>query len=119
MQFVTSFVFVWGGILLKKDGSYKTELNALANETGISDKTAVHYFKILFLIYNNGDGLFLKYRDKFFMKYIPASFRAIGLKHRQSIFPGFSTQLFPQDKQHLIHLNNATASFGGNAGIKF
>ena len=119
MQFVTSFVFVWGGILLKKDGSYKTELNALANETGISDKTAVHYFKILFLIYNNGDGLFLKYRDKFFMKYIPASLRAIGLKHRQSIFPGFSTQLFPQDKQHLIHLNNATASFGGNAGIKF
>lgn len=119
MQFVTSFVFVWGGILLKKDGSYKTELNALANETGISDKTAVHYFKILFLIYNNGDGLFLKYRDKFFMKYIPASFRAIGLKHRQSIFPGFSTQLFPQDKQHLIHLNNATASFGCNAGIKF
>lgn len=119
MQFVIRFVFVWGGILLKTNGSIKIELNRLANETGISDETAVHYLKILYLIYNSGDGLFLNNNNRFFMKYIPASLRAIGLKHRQSIFPGFNSQLFLQDIQHLELLNRATASFGGQAGIIF
>lgn len=88
INFITRFIFLWGGAILKTDGNIakSEDFRQIAFETGISENSAIEYLKILFRIYNSGDSLFINNNEIFFMKYIPSAYRALGLIHRKSIF---------------------------------
>lgn len=119
MNFVTTFIFIWGAAFQKIDKSIEFELNKLAQESGISDSSAKTYLKILHLVYQSGDGLFLNIEQRFCMKYIPSAIRALGLIHRRSVFTDYRYELFREDKSNLIILDEVLHKIGGINGLRF
>lgn len=121
INFVSRFIFLWGGIILKdkENGVYK-DLHQIAKETGISDENALEYLKILFRIYQSGSGLFINNNERFFMKYVPSSLRALGLRHRKSVFGAdYDKSLFTQDAANDNLLNESLMEIGGNVNLIF
>src|SRR5699024_4200862 len=96
------------------------DLNHMAIETGISDENALEYLKILYRIYQRGHGLFINNNERFFMKYIPSSLRALGLRHRKSVYGvDYNKSLFVQDATNDHFLNEALEEIGGNVNLIF
>ncbi len=121
INFITRFIYLWGGIILKIDenGANK-DLHQIAKETGISDENALEYLKLLFKIYQSGDGLFINNDQRFFMKYIPSALRALGLRHRKSVFGAdYNESLFTQDNLNDGLLNESLIEIGGNDNLIF
>lgn len=121
INFVTRFIFLWGGIIIKDgEGSKNQDLHHIAMETGISDESAMEYLKILFRIYQSGNNLFVNNNQRFFMKYLPSAFRALGLKHRKSIYgEDYDKSLFTQDQLNSDLLDRALGDIGGSEYLKF
>lgn len=115
LNFITRFIFIWGGILLKRDGNYNQELKLIAGEVGISDENAGQYIEILKLVYESGSSLFVDNNDFFFVKYVPAAYRALGVFHSRVSIPSFDGVVFPmQDRLNIGLLNNILGDGGAD-----
>lgn len=119
INFVTRFIFLWGGIFTNE--SVDNELQLLADETGISQEQAESFYKTVKKLYNSGSGLFYESKDntKVFMKFIPASIRALGLIHRKSIITNFNRPLFREDDKNLLMLDKVFEDIDGHIGLDF
>lgn len=81
--FIYRWIFLWGGALKKENGTYNSELKILCDEVGISLQNGEDFIKILKIIYGSGSSLFIETKGILFFKYVPATFRALGLKYRE------------------------------------
>ena len=121
INFTTRFLLLWGGIIIKdkENGTFK-DLHHIAQESGISDVNAMEYLKLIFKIYQSGEGLFINNDERVFMKYIPAAYRALGLRHRKSVYgEDYNQSLFTQDDLNDNILNETMIDIGGNENLIF
>jgi hypothetical protein len=121
INFISRFLFLWGGIIIKKsENGVNTDLHQIAVETGISDESALEYLKLLYKIYQSGNGLFINNNERFFMKYVPSAYRALGLRHRKSVYgEEFNDSLFIQDQLNDGLLNESLVDIGGTENLRF
>lgn len=94
--FIFRWIFLWGGAFKKENSSIDKELGLLCDEVGISLQNGRDFLEIFRAIYSAGASLFFENSEIIFFKYVPASFRAIGLKYREIL--GFDyKRLFSDD----------------------
>ncbi|HLP55065.1 MAG TPA: hypothetical protein VK151_08555 [Fluviicola sp.] len=119
MSFITRFISLWGGCIIKYENGNDVEntdheLKIMADESGISLENAHHFLEIFKRIYTSN--LFNDSDSIFFMKYVPAAFRGMGVVHRDSI--SIDASIFNDDDLNLHMLNNSLLSIGGIEGLK-
>lgn len=119
LNFVVSWIFVWGGFILKREESREYEL--LAADNTIPKELAIDFVKRIKDIYSRGLNLINNNRpDILFLKWVPAPYRALGILHRRSLDPHYNTiNAFAQDAHNLIILDQCLASIGGRGGLRF
>lgn len=121
LPFVQHFFYVWGGFLVtsKRD----QEVNAIAEETGSSVKAVEVYLEIIEHIYSGPSStLFKSMQGLWFMTYVPASIRALGMKHRLAMDPvGYEGVQFFGTAQPAYEaaLDRALVSIGGSSGLLY
>jgi hypothetical protein len=119
MNLIFRWVFLWGGYFIKKDDSYRYELAELAKESGLSETNVFHFISIIRKVYGSGADLFYNDKEKIFIKYIPAQFRALGKLHRQTYSEYYNTKtVFREDVQNQNLLNYALADIGGSDNLQ-
>jgi hypothetical protein len=85
LVFVYRWIFLWGGAFKKQDGSVKQELEILCEEVGVSKRNGEFFLEILKEIYGSGSNLVFENSEILFFKFVPATFRALGLKYREML----------------------------------
>lgn len=122
-SFFQHWVFVWGGFICNEHEKY--ELEQMAAECGIRIEAVESYFKAIKFTYSgsSGSSLFAKWNNIKILKFVPAAFRALGMRHRKAIndikykkMTFFSTE---QDQNYDIALNRALKSSGGVESLRF
>jgi len=101
--FLYKWVFVWGGFVCKQDEELEYAL--IGRQCGISAATARLFIDIIRSAFSGGAGLFFEDESKLFMKYVPASLRALGALIRRLESPSYAeTRFFAEDGVNLAHL---------------
>ncbi len=121
MPFVFRFIYLYGGIILKRDNLLDIEVKNLAKECGISEYNCKLFLVIVMRIYSQGNNLFFNNNQKRFMKYVPAAFRALGKIHRNTTYPDDYSKknLFHEDQANLNALDRAISDIGGHGYLKY
>ena len=120
MNLIFRWVFLWGGYIVKIGDKWNVELSELAKETGLSESNVFSFIAIFRNIYKSGSDLIFVDKEKAFMKYVPAHFRALGKLHRRSISKNYEGRtIFREDLQNFNLLNDSLNEIGGCENLQF
>lgn len=121
LPFVQHFFYLWGGFLVlsKRD----EEVTAIAEEIGSNVKAVELYLKVIKHIYSGpSSSLFKSIHGLWCITYVPASIRALGMKHRLALDPdGYKGVEFFGAAQPAYEaaLDRALVSIGGCSGLLY
>ena len=119
LPFAQHFIYLWGGFLVnaKRD----SEIERIADEVGASTEAVEIYIGLIKRIYSGStSNLFCSMHGLSFIKYVPASIRALGMEHRRALDPtGYASVRFFGRSQSAYEdaLDRALGSIGGRSGL--
>ena len=121
LSFAQHFFYLWGGFLVIDKRA--EEVAAIAEETGSSVKAIKLYLQIIKYTYSGpSSSLFQSMHGLWFMTYVPAAIRALGMKHRLALDPGgyAGVRFFgAAQPEYEAALDRALVSIGGCSGLLY
>jgi hypothetical protein len=119
LPFAQHFIYRWGGFLVNAKRDY--EIGRIAEEIGASTDAVELYLGLIKRIYSGSStNLFCSMHGLSFIKYVPASVRALGMEHRRALDPtGYSTVGFfgTSESAYEGALDRALVVIGGRSGL--
>lgn len=119
LPFAQHFIYLWGGFLVNDKRDY--EVGRIAEEIGVSTDAVELYLGLIKRIYSGSStNLFCSMHGLSFIKYVPASVRALGMEHRRALDPaGYSAVGFfgTSESAYEGALDRALVAIGGRSGL--
>lgn len=119
LPFAQHFIYLWGGFLVNAKRDYETR--RIAEEIGASAEAVEIYIGLIKRIYSgSATNLFCSMNGLSFIKYVPASVRALGMEHRRALDPaGYAAVGFfgGSESAYEIALDRALVAIGGRSGL--
>ena len=116
--FLQTYFFVWGGFLLNAERDW--EVQRLAHETDTTVEAVELYLDVLSRIFTGTSGsIFQTNWGMTYFPYVPAAFRALGIRHRQALDSArySSTAFFRSSAVYDAALDRALEKIGGVSGL--